>query len=96
MGDGGGRDHPCRFELHRVGPEPVEEADAVAQKRGDQVDLQLVEQSRLQVLLNDARAAGERDVLVAGGCPSLLERGFIPSVTKVNEVPPCLFTVSRA
>src|SRR5207249_4108779 len=66
------------FEPDRPETETVEEADAVAQKHGNEVDLELVEQPGFQVLLSDSRPTGERDVLVAGGRPSLLEGGFDP------------------
>jgi hypothetical protein len=75
MGDGGRLDHPRRLELDRP-LETVEEADAVAQEHRNDVQLKLVEQPRPQVLLGDARAARERDVLVAGGRPGLVERGL--------------------
>jgi hypothetical protein len=42
------------------------------------VEVQLVEQARREVLLHGARAAGDRDVLVAGGGAGLVERRLDP------------------
>ena len=76
VGGDRGFDHP-RAEPARLGSEEVlEQPDAVAEEHGDEVDLKLVEQPGLEVLLGDARAAADRDVLVARGRLGLLERGL--------------------
>jgi hypothetical protein len=73
----GGLDHPGALELDLPGAEVVaEQANTVAEEHGDDVELQLVEEPRLEVLLRDVRAAAHRDVLVARSRPGLLERGF--------------------
>jgi hypothetical protein len=38
------------------------------------VQLQIVDEASSQVLVDDARAAADRDVLAAGGGPRLIER----------------------
>ena len=73
MGDGRRGDHPRGLEPGRGDPEPIEERHTVAQEHRGQVDLELVEQAGLQILLDDARTAGQMDVLVAGSRASLLE-----------------------
>src|SRR5205085_11720237 len=79
MGDGGRLDYSGALELHRPGVEVVEQPDTAAaeQQRGD-VDAQLVEEAGAEVLLDDVGAARNRDVLVARGRPSLLERRLDP------------------
>ena len=49
-----------------------------------------------QVLLRDVRAAADRDVLVAGRRPRLLERGLDAVGDEVNVVPPSFVSGSRA
>ena len=53
---------------------------------GHQVDVDLVEESRSDALLHDARSA-HADVLVAGNRVGLREGAWRPSVTKVNGDP---------
>jgi hypothetical protein len=53
----------------------LEESSAVAEEDGDDVDLHLVQQSRLQILLDDVRSAPDADVLVAGGFPIKIAPG---------------------
>ena len=45
----------------------------------DDVEVELVEQPGREVLLHSACAAGDRDVLVAGRRPGLLQRGLDPA-----------------
>src|SRR5260221_10633 len=57
-------------------PEVVEEASPAAEQPRNDVELELVQQSRCQVLPGHLAAAPEHDVLPAGGLPCLLERGL--------------------
>src|SRR5215216_2633862 len=78
MGDGGGIDHPIELQAGLRGAEVVEQANAVAEKHRNEMDLKLVEQPRPEGLLNGIGAACDQHVPVAGGRPSLLECGFDP------------------
>src|SRR6266508_1941909 len=53
-------------------------ADAVSEQERGEMDLELVEEPGPQILLGDVRSAGDRDVLLRGGCSSLVERGLDP------------------
>ncbi len=55
MGDAGRLDGPDLLELHVPVPEVVEEASTVAEQQWNDVELELVKQSRCQVLLRDTR-----------------------------------------
>src|SRR6266511_4475173 len=46
-----------------------------SEQEGRKVDLHFVQQSGAQALLDDIRAAGDRDLLVARGCTSLRDGG---------------------
>src|SRR5439155_15955431 len=59
-------DHPRAFERDRRGAQVLEQADAVAEQDGHQVDPDLVKQPGLEALLHDVRAA-DGDILVPGG-----------------------------
>jgi hypothetical protein len=76
MRDSGCLHCPNLFELDVGVAEVVEEAGALAEQEWDDGDLQLVDQSRGEVLLGHVCAAAERDVLAAGRLLRLLERGF--------------------
>src|SRR3977135_2158241 len=76
VGDAGRLDGPDLLELHLRVPEVVEEATAVAEQHGNDVELELVQQSCCQVLLSDLGAAPKHDVLAAGGVPCPVERGL--------------------
>src|SRR5437867_12406399 len=78
MGDAGRLDGPNLLELQLRVTQVVEEAGAAAEKKRHDGDLHLVHQPGGEVLLRDACAASERDVLAPGGLPRLLERGFDP------------------
>lgn len=54
----------------------LEEPHAVAEKDGHEVDLDLVEETRLQVLAGDVGTADNQDVLAGCRRPRLVERGF--------------------
>jgi len=64
------------LESHTGVPEVVEEARTAAEEHRDDVQLELVQQSRGQVLPGDMAAAPQHDVLAAGGLLGLLERGL--------------------
>src|SRR5205823_8243531 len=74
--DAGRLDGPDLLELHLCVPEVVEEASTIAEQHWNHVELELVQQSRRQVLLSDVAAAPKHDVLAAGGLPCLFERGL--------------------
>src|SRR4051812_18988510 len=74
--DAGRFDGPDLLELHLRVPEVVEEASAVAEQYWNDVELELVQQSRCQVLLSDVAAAPKHDVFAAGGLPCPFERGL--------------------
>src|SRR5690349_1050926 len=76
VGDAGGLDRAELLELNAGGPEVVEQASAVAEEYWDDVELDLVQQPRRQVLVHDLGAAPEHDVLAAGGVSCLSERGL--------------------
>ena len=58
-------DHSRQLEIDsRV--DLIEEPDAVAQEKRDDVDLKLVEESASQILLREARTTGNEDILVSG------------------------------
>ena len=63
----------------------VEQPLARAEHDRDDVQVQLVEQAGGEVLVDRARAAGDRDVLVAGGRARLLERGLDPVGDEVER-----------
>src|SRR5215211_7303014 len=75
MGHPSALDHPRALQVDRPGAEVVEQADAAAEQDGYQVDVDLVEESRPDALLHDARGA-HADVLVAGDRFRLLEGAF--------------------
>src|SRR6266496_4037314 len=74
--DAGRLDGPDLLKLHLRVPEVVEEASTVAEQHWNNVELELVQQSRCQVLLSDVAAAPKHDVFAAGGLPCLFERGL--------------------
>jgi hypothetical protein len=59
------------------------------------VQLELVQQSRCQVLLSDVAAAPQHDVLAAGGVLCLLERGLDSAGDEVERGPSFISTGSR-
>src|ERR1700754_3766774 len=75
MGDTGRLDGPDLLESH-IRVEVVEEARTATEQHRNDVQLELVQQSRCQVLLSDVAAAPQHDVLAAGGLLCLLERGL--------------------
>ena len=75
MGDPSALDHPGDFQVDRPGAEVVEQADATPEQDGHQVDVDLVQESRSDVLLHDARGA-HADILVTGDRFGLLQSAF--------------------
>src|SRR2546430_9798772 len=69
-------DDTAELQRHVRDREVLEEARPRAEQDGDEMELELVEQSRRQRLLADARAAGDLDVLPPGDRESLLDGGF--------------------
>src|SRR5215211_2070662 len=68
-------DRPEFLEL-QIRSHSVEEARASAQEDRRDVQLQLVDQTGRQVLVDDVGAAADEDVLVAGGLPRSLQGGL--------------------
>jgi hypothetical protein len=71
VGDGRRGDHLRRLE--RDPGDAVQQPFAGAEDDRDEVQEQLVEQPRGEVLAHGGRAAGDLDVLFAGRRPSLLQ-----------------------
>src|ERR671923_1265104 len=65
--DAGRLDRPDLLKLDLGAPEVVEEASAVPEQHRNDVELELVQEPRRQVLLNDLGAAPEPDVLTVRG-----------------------------
>jgi hypothetical protein len=84
------------FQIAPAVAELIEQPNALAEKHRDEVDLHFVEEPGLDALLDEARAAGHRDVFVSGCLASLGERGLEAVRDEDNDVPPCFATVSRA
>jgi hypothetical protein len=76
VGHGRGVDGSLHFQIALPVAELIEQPDSLAEKCGDEVDLHLVEKPSVEALLHEARPTGNRDVFVAGGLPSLGERGL--------------------
>src|SRR5512133_3535777 len=76
-------DHPRALQVDRPGAEVVEQSDAAPEQDGHQIDVDLVQESRSEALLHDARSA-HADVLVAGDRFGLLE-GALESVGDERE-----------
>ena len=78
MGHPSALDHPRALQVDRPDAEVVEQSDAAPEQDGHQVDVELVQESRSDALLHDARGA-HADVLVAGDRLGLLQ-GALESV----------------
>jgi hypothetical protein len=65
MGHPSALDHPRALQVDRPGAKVVEQSHAAAERDGHQVQVDLVQESRADALLHDARGA-HADVLVAG------------------------------
>jgi predicted ester cyclase len=76
MGDAGRLDGPHLLESHIRVPEVVEEAGTATEQHRNDVQLELVQQPRGQILLDDLAAAPQHDVFGAGGLLCLFERGL--------------------
>jgi hypothetical protein len=83
------------LELDLRSAKVVEEASAAAEQHGNDVELELVEEPRRQVLIDDLSAAPEHDVLAAGGFPRPFERGLDPVGDEVERRAPFISTGSR-
>jgi hypothetical protein len=80
---GGGRQHlgALDLELGEV-RQALQQPGALPQEHRDDVELELVDQARPQVLLRDVRAAADDDILVAGA-GAWSSASWIPVVTNV-------------
>ncbi len=88
MRDAGRLDRADLLKLDLGAPAVVKEASAVPEQYRNDVELELVQEPRRQVLLNDLGAAPEPDVLTVRGLLRPSSARSIPSVTKWNVVPP--------
>jgi hypothetical protein len=75
MGHPSALDHPRGLQVDRPGAEVVEQSDAAPEQDGHQVQVDLVQESRSDALLDDAGGA-HADVLVAGDRLGLLQGAF--------------------
>ena len=73
MGDAGCFDGAGAFEPDLRVREVVEQLGASSEEDWDEVDLHFVDQPGFQILLGDARATAQGDVLAAGRFPGLRE-----------------------
>jgi hypothetical protein len=73
----------------------LEQPDTVTEQDGDEVDLELIEEARRQVLPRDARAAPDPDVLPPAADFAFSRAASSPSVSKLYVVPPFLGSGSR-
>src|SRR5216110_2425193 len=87
VGDAGRLDGPDLLELHVRVPEVVEETSTVAEQHRGDVELELVQQPRRQVLLDGLRAAPEPHVLAARGVLGPLQRALAPLGDEVERGP---------
>ena len=94
MHDARGLDHALLLETEIA--DVLEQPLTVAEHERHDVQLQLVDQPRRQVLLHGVRAAGDQDVAITGRLIGSVERRCDPSVTKKNVVPPSIGCGSRA
>src|SRR4051812_22991130 len=81
-------DCPNLLELDLTAPEVVEEASAAPEEQRDDVQLELVEKPRREVLVDDLGAAPEPHVLAARGLLRLLERPLDPVGDEVESGAP--------
>jgi|SRR5215217_8095405 hypothetical protein len=73
MRDPGRVDHPRDLQLDGARSDPLEQPHPVAEQHGREVDLDLVDQPRLQELLDNVRPARDPDVLPARRLPRPLQ-----------------------
>ena len=78
-------DRPNLLEL-QFGADVVEEPSAATKHQRDDVQLDLVDEPRREVLVDEAGAAADQDVLSGRGATRLIEADSIPSLTNVNVV----------
>src|SRR5919198_616664 len=88
MGDAGRLDRPDLLKLDLGAPEVVEEASAVPEQHRNDVELELVQEPRRQVLLNDLGAAPEPDVLTVRRLLRPLQRPLDPVGDEVERRTP--------
>ena len=97
----GGGDRAKQLQPRSRVAEFLEKAGAAAQNHRYDVELQFIDEARGEILVDDGSAAADSHVLFASSPSRLLERGLesadsMPSVTKLNTVPPCIASGSRA
>src|SRR5262249_13390367 len=73
MPRGRGRDCQGCFQFDPFWAKVLEEANAMTKEDRDQMNLHLVQQARLEILLNDLRAPPDPDILAAGDGRGLRE-----------------------
>ena len=85
MSDSGRLDRPHLLQPE-LGGQAVEEARAAAQHEWDDVQLELVDEARCQVLIDDIGPAADEDVLSGGSGRAWSRAASMPSVTNVYVV----------
>ena len=88
-------DRPDLLKLDLGAPEVVEEASAAPEEHRSDVELELVQEPRRQVLLNNLGAAPEPDVLTVRGLLRPLQRPVDPVGDEVERRAPSISTGSR-
>jgi hypothetical protein len=93
--DAGRLDRSELLEFDLGAAEVVEEASATAEQHRNDVKLELVQEPRRQVLVDDLGAAQEHDILAASGFPCLFKRELDPVGNEVVCRAPAIPTGSR-
>jgi hypothetical protein len=83
MGDARGVDHLHGLEFGALRAHLVEQPNSVAEQYGDEVDLELVEQSGPDELPDDVGTTAEDDIPVPCDRLGLRQGASMPSVTKL-------------
>jgi hypothetical protein len=92
---GGERGRPDGQDLQLQRRDAVEEA--LTHPQGDRCDVgaELVDQAGGEILVDRGGATGDGDVAITRRRACLVEGAWMPSVTKVKVVPPCIVSGSR-
>jgi hypothetical protein len=91
QGDRSGTADVSRLEL----ADAVKQPGAVAEHHWSDVQPQLVDRSRRQVLVHRIGASGDRDIRLARSLPRLLQRRLDPVGDERNVVPPSIASGAR-
>ena len=78
---------PHHLESEQVS-DTIKQTFPTAEKNRHKVYIHLIDESGREILLGGVSSSGERHILTVGGLSGLVECLWMPSVTKVNVVPP--------